>query len=258
MYKKFEPVTRAPTPCVFQPEGDDEDEAIALLQRLLRGRAMQNQMFAGKQRNINLISELRVEEDPPAEVDGHDSSKMLYTAVDTIQGEVISGALNFISKEVVRVHDYRKIDKMVWIADQKRRIREAEESGRRQVDDALRKKNEQQFARNQETHASTADTFLDAILDDAVDEVAEGLARKENKLKSNYLDGMLDDFEEKFDDDENAAQDLVANFLLPEVERQLQDRRAMLEDRRFNAVSNEIVQHAFEKAATVNGWTQGS
>ena len=100
---------------------------------------------------------------------------------------MLSNALNFISKEVVRVHDQRKIAKMVWIAAQKRRIREAEESGRRQVEDVIRKKNEQQFAETTDIHSSTADRFLDGVFDMAVDGLAEKEARAKNKLKSNYL-----------------------------------------------------------------------
>lgn len=37
------------------------DTAVALLQRLLRGRAMQNVMYEGKARRLELIRELRLE-----------------------------------------------------------------------------------------------------------------------------------------------------------------------------------------------------
>ena len=86
VYKKFEPVTRAPVPCVCTPAEDEENTSVLLLQRMIRGRATQNSMFTGKQRNLHLIKELRVDEDPPMEV-AHDSNKMLSTAVDTVQGE---------------------------------------------------------------------------------------------------------------------------------------------------------------------------
>ena len=42
MYKKFEPIVRAPTPSVTAPELEEAETAVLLLQRLLRGRAMQN------------------------------------------------------------------------------------------------------------------------------------------------------------------------------------------------------------------------
>jgi len=42
---------------------DKKRRAIILLQRLLRGRAMQNMMFEGKEKRLDLISELRATEE---------------------------------------------------------------------------------------------------------------------------------------------------------------------------------------------------
>ena len=67
-------------------------------------------------------------------------------ALDSLQGEVMSNALDFIAKEVVRVSEERKIASLVAQATRVRRIREAEESGRRQAEDILRRKREQHFA----------------------------------------------------------------------------------------------------------------
>ncbi|KAK0130923.1 Cilia- and flagella-associated protein 91 [Merluccius polli] len=52
---------RPPTPRVDEPpEGEEEKElAIINLQKLLRGRSIQYQMFAGKERRLELIQELR-------------------------------------------------------------------------------------------------------------------------------------------------------------------------------------------------------
>jgi hypothetical protein len=45
-------------------ENDDKRRrAIILLQRLVRGRAMQNMMFEGKEKRLDLITELRATED---------------------------------------------------------------------------------------------------------------------------------------------------------------------------------------------------
>lgn len=46
-----------------QAEKDQQNRAIILLQRLLRGRAMQNMMFEGKEKRLDLISELRATEE---------------------------------------------------------------------------------------------------------------------------------------------------------------------------------------------------
>jgi hypothetical protein len=94
-------------------------------------------MFAGKQHTKQLIKELRIAgvlthitvssfsfiiliisyhigviEDPPTEaaVDEEAASRHAH---DSIQGEVVSNALDFISKEIVRVAEERKVAKLV-------------------------------------------------------------------------------------------------------------------------------------------------
>ena len=42
---------------------DKKQQAIILLQRLIRGRAKQNMMFEGKEKRLDLIAELRATEE---------------------------------------------------------------------------------------------------------------------------------------------------------------------------------------------------
>ena len=42
---------------------EKKDKAIILLQRLVRGRAIQNMMFEGKEKRLDLIAELRATEE---------------------------------------------------------------------------------------------------------------------------------------------------------------------------------------------------
>merc|ERR1711988_1024688 len=44
------------------PEEEEQDAAVLLLQRIIRGRAFQNQMFEGKEKRLDLINELRAAE----------------------------------------------------------------------------------------------------------------------------------------------------------------------------------------------------
>lgn len=46
-------------------EDEDEHLAVLLLQRLIRGRAVQNVMFEGKERRKELIRELRIAKQVP-------------------------------------------------------------------------------------------------------------------------------------------------------------------------------------------------
>lgn len=94
------------------PEDEERERAILLLQRLVRGRAVQNTMFAGKQHTKQLIKELRLAEDPVPEA-AVDEDEPSRNAHDALQGEVVSNALDFISKEIVRVAEERKVAKLV-------------------------------------------------------------------------------------------------------------------------------------------------
>lgn len=49
----------------MKSEGDSTDAALVTLQRLLRGRAVQNYMFEGVQRREDLIQELKLQESLP-------------------------------------------------------------------------------------------------------------------------------------------------------------------------------------------------
>ena len=44
-------------------EKDKRQRALILLQRLIRGRAIQNMMFEGKEKRLDLITELRATEE---------------------------------------------------------------------------------------------------------------------------------------------------------------------------------------------------
>jgi hypothetical protein len=167
MYKKFEPVQRAAMASVLEPQQEELDRAVLLVQRLLRGRAEQNLMFEGKQKYLQLIKELRISEQQPPDV-VVDPIHALDNAVDTLQGEVIGQALDFISKEVVRVAEERRIAEMAEIAARTRRIREAEESGRRQAEELARSKWEDRFRGIMEEHSSSAGRVVENVVAGAI------------------------------------------------------------------------------------------
>ena len=60
--------------------------------------------------------------------------RLLDGVTEAIQSSVISQTMDNLSKELVRLKQERKIANMVRIAEDVRRQREAEESGRRQAE----------------------------------------------------------------------------------------------------------------------------
>lgn len=65
------------------PQDEEEHLAVLLLQRLIRGRAVQNVMFEGKERRKELIRELRVTSKVRAQAAGVgiDRKRMLATMI---------------------------------------------------------------------------------------------------------------------------------------------------------------------------------
>jgi hypothetical protein len=131
-----------------QAEKDKKRRAIILLQRLIRGRAIQNMMFEGKEKRLDLISELRATEEYKNSSDLQEEKnlieiyqeRVLDGVSEAIQSDIISKTMDNLSKELVRLKQERRIAGMVRLAEDVRRRREAEESGRRQAEQILRER----------------------------------------------------------------------------------------------------------------------
>ena len=127
---------------------DKQRRAVILLQRLLRGRAMQNMMFEGKEKRLDLISELRATEEWKAASNTEEErtlienyqERVLDGVSEALQSDIISKTMDNLSKELVRLKQERRIAGMVRLAEDVRRKREAEESGRRQAEQILRER----------------------------------------------------------------------------------------------------------------------
>lgn len=245
VYKKFAPVVRPSTPSVVEPPDEHAQNAALLLQRMLRGRMAQNLIYEGKQKALPLIRELRLAENPVPEEE-KDGEELHDLAVDTMAGEISSHALDFIAKDIMRVAEEKKIAALVILANYRRRVLEAEETGRRQAEDILRKKQEQHFEMVMEVHASTADIFLSDIFTSALQDVAAVQASAESSLKATVLEDIIGSVEERLNAPDFIVNDLVSSFLLPEVDRQNTKRRENMEKRRFMRAASSALKEAVQ------------
>ena len=90
---------------------DKKKIAIILLQRLVRGRAIQNMMFEGKEKRLDLISELRATEEwkKASNVEEERTlvenyqERVLDGVSESVQAAVISKTMDNLSKELVRL-----------------------------------------------------------------------------------------------------------------------------------------------------------
>merc|ERR1711871_1442574 len=218
--------------------------SVLLLQQLLRGRAVQNMMFAGKEKRFDLIQELRMEEQlgsMQADLDADDRAEAERTHlelqnasyVNQVQGAVVSDSLDYLSKELVRKLEERRIQAMVLLADRERRAREAEEAGRRQQEAALQAREDEMFKQVMDVHADSVQTYLQQIVSGAVDKVTDQRVSEEVTRKATQINNVVDALEEKFSDPATVVQDMVHSFLLPHVAREKLRREVEAESRKF-------------------------
>lgn len=257
--QKKERVVRPPTPTFDDEDESDGEEdaqrAVLLLQKLVRGRAVQNVMFEGKERRKELIEELRVEQQlaaraaeiRTAEAARHQAERRAKVheegVMGTVQGEVVSATLDFLSKELVRLSEHHKIATVVRAAEMARREREGEEGGRRQAEERIRAKQEVVYKQVMRVHAQSAESFVDALLGDTINAVATKDAERETHVRALVLGPIVDSLEAEAETGA-VVKDLVASFLLPEVERRYVQLKVEVEERRFVEAARRAIETA--------------
>jgi hypothetical protein len=182
MYKKLEAMVRPQTPSVEESH-DDQEAAMVMLQRLLRGRAQQNLMCDGMEQRRALIVELRsVEQYPEALPAPHrfaaDPERLATATVDVLQGLLMSSQFDMISKELHRITEERAIEHTAQVAETTRRMREAVESGRRQADSVRRTVAQRDFALHAEVVEQSTSAFLDETVAVALEQAAAEFAQE--------------------------------------------------------------------------------
>jgi hypothetical protein len=188
---------------------------------------------------------------------------------------VVTEALDFLTKEVVRVAEERKIAEFVDRARESRRARERAESGRRQVEYLLRKKREHALELVAEVHAETASRVVDELLGAAVDEAADaqGRAYADSKmaeeaaatadarsreatapaeepilgvLRAVAVDPVTGEAlpgvtPAQVEEAESVVRALLVDLIVPEVERQRGKRHAEVSDRKHVAAAHDAL-----------------
>lgn len=94
---------------------------------------------------------------------------------------------------------------------------QAEESGRRQLEQLQRDKEDAEWREAMRVYRASADTYLAGVIADAVDAVAARQAAYEAKFKAEKLDLAVSRVHEKHDEAKMVVLDIVSSFLFPEV-----------------------------------------
>eukprot|EP00931_Biecheleriopsis_adriatica_P118626 TRINITY_DN93989_c0_g1_i1.p1 TRINITY_DN93989_c0_g1~~TRINITY_DN93989_c0_g1_i1.p1 ORF type:complete len:707 (-),score=201.34 TRINITY_DN93989_c0_g1_i1:155-2275(-) len=237
------------------PEEEEQESAVLLLQRLIRGRAFQNLMFEGKEKRLDLINELRAAE-RFAETATTVEEKRYITqlrdkafegVLESVQGSVISQTLDQLSKELLRFQQEKHIAAMVKLAERTRQDRQAMESGRRQAEERLREREDQMFRQVMGVHQGTVDSYLEEVLTNTVEQAAQSRALTEARLKAAKINQVVDTLEAASQDPEVVVRELVHSFNLPHVQREVAQRRAAAENKRFSEAARSALDETYKK-----------
>jgi len=235
------------------PEEEEQEAAVLLLQRIIRGRAYQNQMFEGKDKRLDLINELRAAERyAETATSGEEKrytdqlmAKALEGVLESIQGTVISQTLDQLSKELLRFQQERRIAVMVKLAERERQQRQAQESGRRQAEERLREREDEMFRQIMGVHQGTVDSYLEEVLTNTVEQAAQSRALTEARLKAAKINQVVDAIEATEQDPEVVVRELVHSFGLPHVQREVVQRRIANQNKRFSEAARGALDETY-------------
>lgn len=153
-----------------------------------------------------------------------------------------------LSKELVRLKQERRIAGMVRLAEDVRRKREAEESGRRQAEQILRDREDVLYQELMSVHQGTVDSYLQNIFGKTIDKTSSLQAFEEAKLKAQTLNKFIDKVEAKKNKPEVLIKDLVSSFLIPDVERKQVQKKLQFEEKKFLEAARKTIQQSVQNA----------
>lgn len=257
------------TPEVEVPtEGDEEREiAVIQLQKLLRGRSIQYELFKGKEDHLDLIRELRTvhalqreeHELRKAEKDKilnlkreRDQQRQKTEQEEALQTRAIDTELEYmfdtLSKELIRLQEERRIHAYTLLTERDRRLREAEESGRRQTEERRRREEDEIFRQVVQVNQETVDLYLEDIILGTTENVADEQARKEIHTIAKEVNDVACALEESLQS-ESIVHELVYSFLIPEVVKTNVRQKVQQRQHRHWQAAWSIIQGTSQEAS---------
>ncbi|XP_024915753.1 cilia- and flagella-associated protein 91 [Cynoglossus semilaevis] len=273
LLKKEKPAPRPATPRVEEPPKEEEEMELAVinLQKLLRGRRVQCEMFMGKENHQDLLRELRSthalqkEERELQRADrefvlslkqSRDRQLQEASQEEASRAEAVGAELeclfDTLSKELIRLQEERRIHAFSMLAERDRRLREAEESGRRRVEERRRREEDEIFRQVVQVHQDTVDLFLEDTILAATEQTADQQARDQIHRKAREVNDIAYAMEQSRNSrqSEEIVSELVYSFLIPEVEKIRIRGTVHLRQQRHLLAARSIVLGTAEDSAT--------
>ncbi|XP_010142939.1 PREDICTED: protein MAATS1 [Buceros rhinoceros silvestris] len=263
-------VPQPPTPILEKPSIEEEETELAVicLQKLLRGRAIQNMMYEEKEKRLELIRELRtthaLQEDGQLLLKAEAQMTLALQQEHNLQmhklstmenhlareeGRALANIFDFLSKELVRLQEERKIHAFVMLAERQRRMREAEESGRRQVEERRRQEEDEIFKQVVKVHQSTIDSYLEDIILSSMENTAEEQAREEVQRMALEINDIAYEMESRRSrlQSEEIVAELVYDFMIPEAEKMSIREKVRQSQRKHIYAAHQIIHRGTER-----------
>lgn len=136
-------------------------------------------MYKNKEERIELISEMRsthalqeqdmnrkklekqdVQTAQYAQRKDLSRDDLIDSILQTLEGEAMGDMLDYLSKELIRLEEERRIAAFAMLAERQRRLREAEESGLRQVEERRRREQDELFKQVRSNNINTLILFI--------------------------------------------------------------------------------------------------
>ncbi|XP_026318467.1 cilia- and flagella-associated protein 91-like isoform X2 [Hyposmocoma kahamanoa] len=221
-------------------EADEECHQSALiLQKIIRGRAVQCLMYEGRTRAAELTEELKtthgLQKEDKVRIAMEEAKARDYNAlrneteqkddavtalVDELCGGAVSAALDFLEKELRRLKEERRQHAFILVALREKQMREAAEAGRRQKEEQRRREHDEMFKQVLGVTQETVEAYLQSIIEEGVTMGAEEEGQERAKLQADKIDKINKEHEGMSTAETNElVAELVQQFLLPDAHK---------------------------------------
>ncbi|XP_069677545.1 cilia- and flagella-associated protein 91-like isoform X2 [Periplaneta americana] len=221
---------------------EEQYQAVIFLQKIIKGRAIQMLICKGRQKCQQLIEEMKSTTALQQQDLQHITQNREYIQVlqrnqvlsqreedcikdvlEFLQGQTVSFKLDFLSKELWRLQDERRVHAFALLAERIRCRREAMEAGHRQKEERRHQEHDEMFRQIVKVHQDTIDMYLEDLILESTDWAAKEGARNEVQNLAQRIDKAAEEFHLRQDDleTEELVADLIHNFVVPEVQKQI-------------------------------------
>ena len=152
--------------------------------------------------------------------------------------------LDFLSKDLVRKEEKDKLKAFAKKADDERRMREIEESGKRQAEELIRSRDDEAYRQVMRMCHSTAVTFVETLMDQALMKIVNDMATGE--IRGEVQSVVSEAISAADANLRNVSQNLVASVMEPRAEfisERAQERKAA---ERHDLVAHTAIEQSMQ------------